>query len=264
MRSGDFASARPADRFIVGSLETPTKTVHLWAGPGLYHVIGWEGHEGYIQGNDQPYGVNFENLKSVLSWWDTGVGPNGETLETAKIENLYDYLKQHATKIHFFGLGFIQVKLRKNERYHFYSPELAAITPPEEVHDHRYGFTSTVIKGVLEQELYAVEADPEAIWGWQMRQVSCDPEKPTPTTSEPVRLIRILKSEQVERSSYQIEHGAFHKVLPAKVNTITYLIRGPKIKEFARVVSKGKEEVCPFSKQMSEDECWVHVKKIIV
>lgn len=206
---------------------------------------------------------DWQKLQQVLNWWDTGTGPNGETLEPAKLENLYDYLKTNATKIHFFGLGFIQVKLRKDERYHFYSPELAAITPPEEVHDHRYGFVSTVIKGALEQEFYAVEPDPESQWGWQMRRVSCDPERPAPAEVEVVRLAQTLKNVQLERSSYNIAHNTLHKVLPVKSNTITYLHRGPKMADFARVVSKAKEQVCPFSKSMSEDECWAHVKKII-
>ncbi len=58
--------------------------------------------------------------------------------------------------IHYFGLGFIQLKINFETRMHFYSPELPQITSNEDVHNHRYDFESCVLKGELEQELFHV------------------------------------------------------------------------------------------------------------
>lgn len=177
------------------------------------------------------------------------------------LSKLYDYLKQDATKIHFFGLGFIQVKVGKKERYHFYNPELAAFVPPEEVHDHRYAFTSSILKGVLSQEFYSIASDAKG--DHVMRYVSCDPEKPAPDKRENVKLTLQNRTHSNRGSQYLISENAFHKVLPVASNTITWLQREKITKEFARAVSPVKEEVCPFSKDLPEDELWAWVKRII-
>lgn len=58
-----------------------------------------------------------------------------------------DYLKKNHTKIHGFGLGFIQIKLGEVFRLHIYTKEIALTTQDEEIHNHRYDFKSTVLKG---------------------------------------------------------------------------------------------------------------------
>lgn len=174
---------------------------------------------------------------------------------------LYDQLRAKATKIHFFGLGFIQVKLNEQERYHFYNPELAAFVPPEEIHDHRYDFISTVMKGVLSQEIYSFteKSDGDHV----LRYVSCDPGHEAPKDKTFVVPELLTKVHSNRGSQYTLSEKALHKVLPVACNTITYLQRGSKIKPFARVISSVKEEVCPFSKNLPEEELWTWVKRII-
>lgn len=67
-----------------------------------------------------------------------------------------DYLKSHCTLIHYFGLGFVQLKLRDGRRMHFYTESLPAIVGDDDVHNHRYDFTSQVLSGYLVQHIYRV------------------------------------------------------------------------------------------------------------
>lgn len=177
------------------------------------------------------------------------------------LRNLYEHLKTKATKIHFFGLGFIQVKINDSERYHFYSPGLAAFVPPEEIHDHRYDFISSVVKGCLSQEIYTFS--PKEKSDYVLRYVSCDPNYTAPTERQYVipELLSTVHSNC--GSQYKLSEKAMHKVLPVASSTITYLQRGSKVKPFARVISSASKEVCPFSKDLPEAELWEWVKKII-
>ena len=61
-------------------------------------------------------------------------------------------LKNHCARIYYFGLGFIQVKLDDSFRVHYYTDKLPAIT--EDIHNHRYDFTSEVVSGKLSTTIY--------------------------------------------------------------------------------------------------------------
>lgn len=177
------------------------------------------------------------------------------------LKTLYDHLKTNSTKIHFFGLGFIQVKVTDKERYHFYHPELTAFVPPEEIHDHRSDFTSTILKGVLSQEIYSIT--PQTISEFELRHVSCDANHKAPIDRQFVMPELIATTHFNRGSQYKLSEKTMHKVLPVADSTITLLQRGTKKKPFANVVSSAKEEICPFSKDLPEVELWEWVKRII-
>lgn len=231
----------------VGTLEAGDKTVHLY----------------YRHLSDGPYPINYENLRSVLDWWKTGVGPNGETMEPAKLENLYNYLKQHATKIDFEN-GSIRVRLRKDESYRFYSPELSSISS-EDVHSHRGRFEATVMKGKLVQSFYDVEQRPAASHeiAYVLRFVSTNPERPAPTATASACLRLLATTEHVPGTTHTIEFTSFHKILPSNQNTIVYIKSGPKITDSWSVASKAAGQQDSQAKSLTEDGCWAHVKKII-
>src|SRR6187402_3246657 len=67
-----------------------------------------------------------------------------------------DWLKDNHISLEFFGLGFLQLKIDKNNRIHFYTRELPSIIGEEDVHNHRYDFNSCVLKGNLTQEIFDV------------------------------------------------------------------------------------------------------------
>lgn len=178
------------------------------------------------------------------------------------MSNFSDYLKSKCKMIHFFGLGFIQVKVSHTQRYHFYSSELPGFVDQESVHNHRYDFTSTILGGKLKQEIFSVtpgEADAEFV----MKEESCRSNVKAPDTETPCRVYKLFEDTHVKGSTYTIDKDTFHKIVPVTDSAVTFLTRGPIKKEFATVVSPaGAEFVCPFSKQIPEEELWRLVSDI--
>jgi len=66
--------------------------------------------------------------------------------------------KETAETISLHGLGFLQVKLGGNQRLHVWHPGLPrrACFEHSAIHDHRFGFNSTVLVGMQVNDLYAV------------------------------------------------------------------------------------------------------------
>lgn len=168
-------------------------------------------------------------------------------------------LKEHATLIHYFGLGFIQIKLGETYRIHFYTDKLPAIIGDEDIHNHRYDFTSRILYGTFSQELFALVPGNSHT----LEQESCKEGVPSTVLPTKCSIEKILSQTFTAGSSYTISHNVFHTV---SANTaITLLERGPIKKEFADVVRPvGFPKVCPFSKKVSEEELWSIVQEILV
>lgn len=170
-----------------------------------------------------------------------------------------DWLKSNCYKIHYFGIGFIQVKLTEHQRVHFYSSLLLPIISEEEdIHDHRYDFTSHIVKGIFGHEIYSIDFNSST---HILEQESCQ-EGVTPD-SKPIPCGIFKESRHTYwGGSYSMQSGQFHRVVHG--DCITYLERGPTKKKFASVVrSPGAPKVCPFSKKMEEVELWDWVDKMI-
>lgn len=85
------------------------------------------------------------------------------------MSNLYGFLRKNHTKIHYWGLGFIQVKVGEDVNYHFYIEELPATFNIETPHNHPRDFHSTILFGVLEETLYEVRGGR----GYQIEPNGC-------------------------------------------------------------------------------------------
>lgn len=168
-----------------------------------------------------------------------------------------DRLKENCRLIHFFGLGFVQLKISDTERYHFYHPELEAFT--EEPHDHRYHFISKVLKGSLVNKVWRVDDQGEKA---ELRYESCNKDVSDVPASYPCNRSQVGSFEVKAGSSYYIDENTFHQVERSSTGPcITKLTRGPVIKDFARILTTpGAEEACPFSRNLPEEDLW----KIIV
>lgn len=173
-------------------------------------------------------------------------------------------LKEKCLKIHYFGLGFIQLKCKNPKwRYHFYTKAFPSIMPQEELHNHRYEFRSKVIKGSLSNHIYAVCSGNE----YEKVRVSCDPKLPvTDATTEWVGAYPLVRTHMAAESVYTQRPEAFHRVIPHG-DTIT-LIERPSEEEhyapFAEVLRKlNSPKVCPFSMKIPEDQLWAEVEKML-
>ena len=177
-------------------------------------------------------------------------------------KNSVEYLKTLGTP-HYFGLGFIQLKLNKHERIHFYHPELMPIVDEEEIHDHRYAFTSHIVKGSLTNEIFSCETMLFSDIG--MYEVSCSMEdegKP-PYFLKEVEINKVCEFSLNEGSDYFLTADAFHRIKYHEP-TITYLTRGEVIKDYARIIKPlDAPDVCPFSKKMEQKELWDIIRKNI-
>lgn len=170
-----------------------------------------------------------------------------------------EYLKENHTKIHYFGLGFIQIKIDDNLRYHFYHPELTAFVGDEEIHNHRYDFISTILAGSLTQQKYDLYVDGTP-YTHIVTQESCNPNYEGGKTYRGVIAAKGRCDTFTAGQSYTILSKEYHTV---KTDfAITKLYRGTVKHDFADVVRPrfGPEPVCPFSSKMTEDECWSHVE----
>lgn len=187
-------------------------------------------------------------------------------LNIARTWNLptLDWLRAEHVKIHFFGLGFIQVKLRDGTRYHFYHPDLPAFV--EHPHDHRYHFTSHVLKGTIATSIWKVV--PEGTEGGipsVLRYDACSPEEPAPTERRPVAVLHVNSFYTSARSSYYLDENTFHQAQRlGEKPLITYLELGPKVKKFASILVLGEQqEDCPFSRNRPEEQLWEYVRECL-
>lgn len=169
-----------------------------------------------------------------------------------------NYLKNNHKMIHYFGLGFIQVKIDDFKRMHFYTKELPSIMSIEDVHNHRYNFKSIILKGFLHQNLYQEIPGNDYI----KEQESC--KEGYACTSEPkeCNIKSIATQFFTTGSEYSIDHETFHQVDSG--NCITFIIRSNYKKEFADVIrKKDSTKVCPFSKKVPENDLWLLVEQML-
>lgn len=67
-----------------------------------------------------------------------------------------DNFEETAEKISLHGLGFLQIKLHNAQRMHVWHPDLPRRSCAEysSIHDHRFDFTSLVLRGVQVNDVY--------------------------------------------------------------------------------------------------------------
>ncbi len=72
--------------------------------------------------------------------------------------------KETAERISLHGLGFLQVKLGGDRRLHVWHPDLPRRTCFEhsQIHNHRFSFSSTVLRGSMLNDTFAAYEEPGA------------------------------------------------------------------------------------------------------
>jgi hypothetical protein len=172
-----------------------------------------------------------------------------------------DWLKNNHEMVHFFGLGFIQLKINKMERLHFYTDLLPKTANDEEIHNHRYNFVSRILGGLLYQEIFEISTIKVLNSEFYVTQETCSAEhKEFPKVDCDVN--KVFAQFYDEGTSYYIDHNTFHKVKSA--NAITHVMRSDYKKELSDVVfKKTQEKVCPFSIKKTSDELFQIIEQII-
>jgi len=172
-----------------------------------------------------------------------------------------DWLRETGAEPSWFGLGFIQLKLNSVERMHFWHPSLTPDVTEEEIHDHRYNFTSTILKGEMHHETW--NFIPSAFGSWVMCEVSCDP-------AEPVVDPRQITGGAVltgtywfrEGSRYMFPKGEFHRTKTEQC--VSLLRREEPEAPFARVIRRKHDpEICPFSNPKDPEYLWGVIAELL-
>lgn len=179
-------------------------------------------------------------------------------------------LRQSGATPHYFGLGFIQLKLDAQRRLHFWVPHWPVIPGAEtELHNHRYSFSSTVLQGTLVQEIFRLPADEDFrsspnSGDLEVVEVSCKPAQ----SSDP-RILgyatprKVLHLTTHAGGQYRLDPMDFHRAFP-QGNVITRLDRQSTEHEFARVLrAPGSGFTCPFSIEKSAEECWEEIARML-
>jgi hypothetical protein len=180
---------------------------------------------------------------------------------TTEFTNYFDprWLKANHKMIHFFGLGFIQLKLTDNVRMHFYNEKLPPITSKEDIHNHRYDFRSQILVGELEQELFTIVDGDDHI----LEKESCKAGVEVQQEGKLCGIRTHSVHKYVRGSQYKLDHRTFHRV--ASPFAVSLLTRGVTQQEFADVVRPvGSTKVCPFSKKVDEAELWAIVEEMLL
>jgi hypothetical protein len=172
-----------------------------------------------------------------------------------------DWLWQNKTMVHYFGLGFIQLKLDKYHRIHFYTDKLMKTVGDEEIHNHRYNFVSMVLRGQFSQDIYDVIKCEEDFTHY-LRDESCNEDNKIEGPEEKVKISKFYSHTLKQGESYFMDHGSFHTV--ESNDAITLLTRSDYKKEFAQVISpKDAPSICPFSIKLSESEIFDILKELL-
>lgn len=171
-----------------------------------------------------------------------------------------DFLKNNCKRLYFFGLGFIQVKLNESERVHFYTNVFQKTTMKEEVHNHRYDFESTILKGEITQEIFSCNLDDQGI-SWVTKE-TCNPVTKKEFERQRCTIKLLQRHTFCLGSSYWTDHDTLHRVESS--NAITHLKRGPYMKNEADVIYPiDLIPTCPFSVKTSDEELWEVIRAMI-
>lgn len=176
-----------------------------------------------------------------------------------------DELRACRATPHYFGLGFIQIKVSASRRYHFWVPDWPTIPgAASQAHNHRYPFSSTVLFGRIRQELFRLgplKAHPEGA-DLEVAEVSCQPGD-SPRVVGYGQLERVLDLTTHAGGSYRLTPRDFH-VSWAPGPAITCLDRGPTVLAMAQVVRPvGAPAHCPFAGDMGEEACWDRIGRML-
>lgn len=169
-----------------------------------------------------------------------------------------DYFKSNAKVIQYFGLGFVQIKINENTRFHFYNSDLV-VTAQDDIHNHRCGFKSTILTGSLNENIYSVSQGDE----YYVKVSKCQKGVKNELLDLKVDAKLIMSTTYYRGSHYFRYPNEFHTVSATHCITELFLFL-PK-SENALVLIENKENIdyCPFVAEYSTEDLWELVNNTI-
>lgn len=150
--------------------------------------------------------------------------------------SLYNYLKDNGAKIHYWGLGFVQVRINEDVNYHFYTDMITAHFDIENPHNHARDFTSEILAGELQEIRYNIE---ESSHGLRLVSNFCTVGVIEDTL---VKIIDMEPYTHTRGDTYTCDKGIFHTVM--STNCVTKLTKtGERGQVYSVVMDKLKDDV---------------------
>lgn len=150
-------------------------------------------------------------------------------------------LRTSGAKPRVHGNGFIQVDLSERERLHIWGdrriPKQKVATP---IHDHVFGFRSTLIVGRLLNITYAVSPSFKDRKRYEIYEAAC--REGEDTILQPTGQVvgaRIAYAEAMERGdSYDFSAAMFHESFPTEPSASVMTKDGPTLAQGAAVAPR--------------------------
>jgi len=153
---------------------------------------------------------------------------------------------------------------------HFWLPEIPH-PEREEIHNHRYDFSSIVLAGHLMHEVWHLDKVRSLTTAvqeqdWEIFETNCAPNKEgTVETVTPCLITKMGEFNLGAGSLYTFPHTSFHTTEGTRF-AITHLTRVlPKPLEYASVIKKqGAATTCPFRDKIPAKQCWEYIDAALI
>jgi len=166
-----------------------------------------------------------------------------------------DEFRKMGGKPMYVGNGSVKLLFNNGYNvYNFYSDRAELLV--DDIHDHRSGFSSTILKGTLRNILYKIDGqDPSS--KFRLEYGECKEGVERVIVQDNVIFSETCRFDNIEGTSYYMEHDVLHNIELITPTVITHMIRKPKAKDAPNfIVDTTKPFVCAFSEPKSKDECW--------
>ena len=156
---------------------------------------------------------------------------------------------------HYMGLGVVKYPFCKNQAYHFYSDRAKVLV--EDIHEHRFSFTSRVLKGKLKTYIYDIDGtDPTSTLRVERRE--CAPGAQQEILQSNINLIERCTFVTEPNQEYHLHYTTLHKIECLTSKVITQIYKElPFAQETPRFITdEARPSVCAFSEPKTVNECW--------
>lgn len=166
-----------------------------------------------------------------------------------------DGLRRLGGEPHYMGLGVVKYMFRGNRAYHFYSERAPAIV--DDIHEHRFSFTSKVVKGEMKNYIYEVFGTDENST-LRVERGECTSGAERIIEVENANVVELCNFTTKEGQFYHVDYRTLHRIECISPKVITLLDKElPYEQTNPRFITDSENpSVCAFSQPKSKKECW--------
>lgn len=171
------------------------------------------------------------------------------------IDKLRDSSKSYGSRPFYNGIGMIRLRVSETQAYLFYSDRSEPYV--NDIHDHRYSFSSAILKGSLRTDVFKfTESDKYTDLNVVRRY--WDDREPE-ITAPNINLYKVCTFDAVEGETYNIDYRMFHHVTKLTPKLITCMTTQPlpwPVEANQFIESKSEPSAAITDKEMSRERCW--------